>query len=90
MGLGTIVTGLALAFFIMSMWYVTQPIVLSSIDIPQETGFDMGVNNTHVNAGVNILRMIAYWWGPLVVAAIGVVWIVVAAHGRDPSSMEGF
>jgi hypothetical protein len=87
-----IIVGLGLSFFIMFMWYIFQPITLTIINTTMEVAtVRFGMDNQYINTGVSILTQIEYWWGPLMVIAIAVLWAYVAAQGRDwRSTKEDF
>lgn len=78
-----IVVGLAMVFFIMFLWYITQPVTIRLITATHDVAEDMGHNNTYVNTGVTILTQIEYWWGPLLLIGILVVWLFLATQRRD-------
>jgi hypothetical protein len=79
-----LIVGMGLSFFIMFMWYVFQPITMTIINTTYEIAtVQFGVSNTYLNTGVDILTQIVYWWGPLMVIAIAVLWVYVAAQGRE-------
>lgn len=78
------------AFFIMYIWYITQPIVLTIINHTMQLAETFGANNTYVVNGITILTWIEYWWGPLFIIALGVLWIYLAAYRRVwTSRIEG-
>jgi hypothetical protein len=77
------VIGLTFMFFIMYIWYVTQPVALKVIAETQALTETLGHNNTYVNTGITILTWIEYWWGPLCVIAFGVMWMYVSAHREE-------
>lgn len=78
-----VVVGLAFMFFIMFMWYVTQPIVIVSIDQTLNYTREMGHNNTYVENAYTILTWIEYWWGPIFVIFVGVIWLYVSAQREE-------
>lgn len=77
------VVGIALSFFIMFIWYVTQPVVMVSIEQTRNFAREMGHNNTFVEHGYTLLTWIEYWWGPLVLIGIGIVWLFVTAQREE-------
>lgn len=81
--IGAVIVGIALVFWIMFIWYITQPVTLTIITETYAVAEDMSCNNTYVDTGVTILTWIEYWWGPLSVIAIGVLWLFISAHRRD-------
>lgn len=87
-----IVVGMGLAFFTMFLWYIFQPVTITIINETMDIATNrFGMNNSYVNTGVSILTYIEYWWGPLMVVAIAVLWVYVAAQGRDwRSTREDF
>lgn len=86
----TIVVAIGLCFFTMFMWYITQPIVMTVITKTMEVAVSMGITeNSYLNNSVLILTNIEYWWGPLMVGAIIIVWMLVSAQARDWFSRGG-
>lgn len=84
--IGTLIVGLGLAFFTMFIWYITQPVVITIINETMDTAIAMNANNTYVTTAITILKNIEYWWGPLLVGAIAILWLFVAAQRRDWTS----
>ena len=78
-----IVVGTAMAFFVMYLWYITQPITIVVIEQTKQLAQDMGQYNTFISQGITILTYIEYFWGPLLVIATGIVWVFAAAHRKD-------
>jgi len=86
--LGSLVVGIGLAFFTMFLWYIFQPVVMTIIDLGSNILVERGFNNTYVNGGLNILKQEYNWFGVIIVIAIAVIWLFVAAQGRDWRSTE--
>ena len=78
-----VVVGLAFTFFTMFIWYVTQPIVIVSIEQTRNFTREMGHNNTFVEGGYTILTWIEYWWGPILVIFVIVIWLYVSAQREE-------
>ncbi len=85
---GSLVVGLAFGFFTMILWYITQPVVFRVINTSIEFAAEKGGNNTYAMTGLAILKQIGYWWGPLLVIAVLILWMVVAAQARDWRGVE--
>lgn len=81
-----LIVGMAISFFIMFLWYITQPITVGIINRLFTTATNLGVSNTYLSNGVTILRYICYWWGPLLVIGIIILWLYGATQREDPSS----
>lgn len=80
--------GIGLAFFTMFLWYIFQPVLMTVIDTGMEILVEHNANNTYIVGGLNILKQEYYWFGIIIVVAIAVVWVYVAAQGRDWRSTE--
>lgn len=87
-----LLVSMGLCFFIIFLWYIMHSVTAVVIDTTYTIATEQfDLNNTYINGGVNILLQIEYWWGPLLVIAISVLWVYVAAQGRDwRSSRESF
>lgn len=85
---GSLVVGLAFSFFTMILWYITQPVIFRVINTAIEYNVNQGGNNTYSVNGLAILAQIGYWWGPLLVIAVLVLWMIVAAQTRDWRGVE--
>lgn len=81
--IGSLVVGLAFSFFTMILWYITQPVVFRVINTAITYNVAFGANNTYAVNGLLILKQIGYWWGPLLVVAVLILWMVVAAQAKD-------
>jgi len=79
----SLIVGIALSFFIMFLWYATQPIVISVIVRTQQVAEDLGFSNSYVNGGITLLTWIEYWWGPILVVAICVIWLFLSTIRTD-------
>ncbi len=86
--IGSLIVGLAFSFFTMILWYITQPVVFRVINTAIEYNVAMNANNTYAVNGLLILKQIGYWWGPLLVVAVLILWMVVAAQARDWRGVE--
>lgn len=84
----SLVVGLTFAFFTMILWYITQPVVFKVINTAIDYNVDFGANNTYAVSGLNILKQIGYWWGPLLVIAVFILWMIVASQARDWRGVE--
>jgi len=74
---------MSLAFFIMFLWYIMQPVTMKIITTTYAVAENMGYNNTYLNSGITILTWIEYWWGPIFLLAIAVVWMFIVSHRRE-------
>ena len=82
--LGTVLVGIGLSFFTMFMWYLLHPVTMTLINTTWDIAVNsFGLDNPYVNGGVNIIVQIEYWWGPLMVIAICVIWLFLVAQERD-------
>jgi hypothetical protein len=85
--LGSVLTGLGLSFFTMFLWYFTQPVTMMVIQKTMDVAATMGVTfNSYVLNGITILTYIEYWWGPLMLIAIAVIWMLTSIVRRDTES----
>lgn len=78
-----IIVGMALGFFIMFLWYITQPIVITLIGRTMAIAENMGHNNTYLNTGIGILVFIEYWWGPIALLGIAILWMFISTQRKD-------
>ncbi len=86
--IGSLIVGLCFTFFTMILWYITQPVVITAINTAMEYQIAWNANNTYAYNGLLILKQIGYWWGPLLVIAVLILWMIVAAQREDPRSVE--
>ena len=80
--------GIGLSFFVMFLWYIFQPVIMTIIDTGTALLVEHQANNTYIVGAINILKQEYYWFGIIIVIAIAVVWMYVAAQGRDWRSTE--
>jgi len=70
-------------FFVMYFWYVTQPISVFIVQKGREIVQDFGYLNVYVEQAFTVLNWLVYWWGPLLVIAVGIIWMYVSAHREE-------
>lgn len=77
--------GIFLISIVMFSWYVTQPLLVQSIQVSDTVMDDTGWNSTQSEQTFTILQYFANLWPIPVVLIIG-LWMFISAQREDPES----